>query len=81
MSFAIFLIAAVAFGGQWTEVPGAGPNSSSLYGVAVVSANDAWAVGSAGRRPLIGGCYFVVFYGRVPSMEAEIDCKMQSNYS
>src|SRR5215472_17350293 len=53
LSFAIFLNAAAAFGGQWTEVPGAGPNPSSLYGVAVVSANDAWAVGAAGRRPLI----------------------------
>ena len=46
-SFAIFLNAAATFGGgQWTEVPGgAAPHSSQLYGVAVVSANDIWAVG------------------------------------
>ena len=49
-SFAIFLDAAATFGGgQWTEVPGgAAPHSSQLDCVAVVSANDIWAVGTWG---------------------------------
>src|SRR5438874_2271050 len=46
---AIFVNAAATFAGQWTEVPGgAAPHSSQLYGVAVVSASDIWAVGSWG---------------------------------
>jgi len=50
-SFAIFLNAAATFGGQWTEVPGgAAPHPSALNGVAVVSANDVWAVGSWGQN-------------------------------
>src|SRR6184192_541527 len=48
-SFAIFLNAAATFAGQWTEVPGgAAPHASALYGVAVVSADDIWAVGGWG---------------------------------
>jgi hypothetical protein len=47
--FAIFLNAAATFAGQWTEVPGgAAPHSSALYGVAVVSTDDIWAVGGWG---------------------------------
>src|SRR6266513_2510763 len=50
-SFAIFLNATATFAGQWTEVPGgAAPHPSALNGVAVVSANDIWAVGSWGQN-------------------------------
>jgi hypothetical protein len=56
-SFAIFLNAAATFAGQWTEVPGgAATRPSTLDGVAVVSPDDIWAVGSwgqGGARPLI----------------------------
>jgi hypothetical protein len=45
----IFLTTVDVFAGRWTEVPGATTESSNLAGVAVVSANDAWAVGSVGR--------------------------------
>jgi hypothetical protein len=49
-SFAIFLNAAAVFAAQWTEVPGgAAPHASDLNGVAVVSADDIWAVGSWGQ--------------------------------
>jgi hypothetical protein len=53
LSFAIFLNASAIFAGQWTEVPGVGVNNSGLYGVAVVSANDVWAVGHLQSRALI----------------------------
>jgi hypothetical protein len=52
-SCSIFLNASAIFAGQWTEVPGAGLNNSGLYGVAVVSANDVWAVGHLRPRALI----------------------------
>src|SRR5689334_6781148 len=45
----IFLTTVNGFAGRWTEVPGATTESSNLAGVAVVSANDVWAVGSVGR--------------------------------
>jgi hypothetical protein len=46
----IFLNAAGTFAGQWTEVPGgASPHPSALFGIAVVSADDIWAVGSWGQ--------------------------------
>lgn len=49
--FAIFLNAAATFAGQWTEVPGgASPHPSALNGIAAVSANDIWAVGSWGQN-------------------------------
>ena len=42
-SFAIFLNAAAASAGQWTEVAGgAAPHPSALYGIAAVSDNDIW---------------------------------------
>jgi hypothetical protein len=48
-SCTIFLNAAATFAGQWTEVPGgASTHPSASYGVAVVSADDIWAVGSWG---------------------------------
>jgi hypothetical protein len=51
LSFAIFLNAAATFAGQWTEVPGgAAPHPSALYGIAAVSDNDIWAVGSWGQE-------------------------------
>ena len=50
-SFAIFLNATATFAGQWTEVPGgAAPHPSALNGIAAVSANDIWAVGSWGQN-------------------------------
>jgi hypothetical protein len=50
-SCAIFLKAAATFAGQWTEVPGgASPHPSALFGIAAVSANDIWAVGSWGQN-------------------------------
>ena len=50
-SFAIFLNATATFAGQWTEVPGGGaPHPSALNGIAAVSANDIWAVGSWGQN-------------------------------
>jgi len=53
LSFTIFLNASAIFAGQWTEVPGARLNNSSLSGVAVVSANNVWAVGGKGPGALI----------------------------
>jgi hypothetical protein len=56
-SFAIFLNAAATFAGQWMEVPGgASPHPSALNGVAAVSANDVWAVGSWGQ----GGAHALI---------------------
>jgi hypothetical protein len=49
-SFVTFLNAAAALAGQWTEVPGgAAPHASELNAVAVVSADDIWAVGQWGQ--------------------------------
>jgi hypothetical protein len=53
LSFTIFLNASAIFAGQWTEVPGAKLNNSTLSGVAVVSAKDVWAVGGKGSGALI----------------------------
>jgi hypothetical protein len=51
LSVAIFLNAAATSAGQWTEVPGgASPHPSALNGIAAVSANDIWAVGSWGQN-------------------------------
>ena len=50
LAVAIFLSAAATFAGQWTEVPGGAPNFSTLHGVAVISSNDAWAVGGLGNN-------------------------------
>jgi hypothetical protein len=42
-------------GKTWTKVPSPNParHENSLYGVSAVSLTDAWAVGTAGARPLI----------------------------
>jgi hypothetical protein len=41
-------------GAAWHAVPNPGlPEYGSLFGIAAVSARDAWAVGSGGRRALI----------------------------
>ena len=51
--FAIIVNASEILAGRWTEVPGANLNDSGLYDVAVVSANDVWAVGSLATRAQI----------------------------
>ena len=53
-----FFSAVTSFARSWMEVPGAVPptTASSLYGVAVVSGTDVWAVGSVSGgegKPLI----------------------------
>jgi hypothetical protein len=46
--FTLILNSSSIFAGQWVEVPGGALNNGGLYGIAVVSANNAWAVGGSG---------------------------------